>query len=83
MANGPTNETECRLTTVFGTCGECNYTTEQLIEEYPNGTEGQALEATAMVTSKLGKKGQELRYLVVSPHRPTCNLHTNQRECLA
>lgn len=71
----------CNLTTVLGTCGECNYTVEELTEEYPDGTKGEALEATAMVTAKLGKQGQELRYLVVSPHRPTCPLHTNQRNC--
>lgn len=71
----------CNLTTIFGTCGECNYTAEELMKEFPEGTKGEALEATAMVTAKLSKQGQELRYLVVSPHRPTCALHTNQRNC--
>jgi hypothetical protein len=76
MADGQKTE---KLTYVFGTCAECNYTVEQLVKDYPNGTRGEALEATAMVTAQLGKAGEEQQYLVVSPHRTSCSLHTNGR----
>jgi hypothetical protein len=72
MATGPSNE----LQYDFGICGECSYTTEQIVEDHPNGSP--MLEATGKIIHADGKV-----FMVVIPHRPTCSLHTNQQECHA
>ena len=59
----------------FGVCGECKYTTEELVRDYPNGSPNQ--EATGKV---IWIEGQ--LFMIVTPHRETCSLHTNQHWCL-
>jgi hypothetical protein len=59
----------------FGTCGECNYTVEEVVQDHPAGAP--MLEATAKVLHV----GEEL-FMIVIPHRTTCSLHTNQHWCV-
>lgn len=70
MANGQKTE----LQYDFGTCGLCNYTTQEITARYPDGTQGTALEATAMVVHAGDKM-----FLIVTPHRETCPMHSTQR----
>jgi hypothetical protein len=56
----------CSLGYDFGTCGECQYTTEQLVEDYPNGT------SDAQATAQLITAGDQY-FIIVIPHRTTCS----------
>jgi hypothetical protein len=73
MADGLKTE----LHHIIGICGECRYSGEELMQDYPVGTGPTAVEATGTVVHGVGEV-----YLVVTPHRPTCSSHTNQKECL-
>jgi hypothetical protein len=66
----------CSIGYDYGTCGECNYTVEDLVKDHPNGT------SDAEATARLIHVGDQY-FLIVIPHRPTCSLHTNQKECFA
>lgn len=56
----------CNLGYDFGTCGECQYTAEQLVEDYPHGT------SDAQATAQLITAGDQY-FIIVVPHRPTCS----------
>lgn len=59
----------------FGICGECKYTTEELVADYPNGSTTQ--EATALL---LNSEHLAEPILVVMPHRKTCSFHTTNHD---
>jgi hypothetical protein len=68
MADGPTNKMQYD----FGICGECKYTTEELVRDYPNGSSNQ--EATALL---INNTQLQEPLLVVTPHRLSCSFHTS------
>ena len=78
MADGPKIEPQTQMEYEFGVCGECQYTVNDLHREYPTGTGADTLESTG----SLAHLGERL-ILIVTPHRPTCSLHTNQKACQA
>lgn len=66
----------CTLKYDFGTCGACNYSVEELLRDYPNGSGGEPLDASAILVKV---PNSEEQYLVVMPHRTNCPFSTQQK----
>jgi hypothetical protein len=64
---------EISITYDFGVCGECKYTTQELVQDHPNGSHDQE------ATGDLIRAGQQW-IMIVTPHRETCSQHTKQKE---
>lgn len=58
----------CNIGYDYGICGECHYTVEELVKDYPHGT------PDAQATAQLVQAGDR-HFLIVIPHKPTCSLY--------